>query len=661
MNIQIRKLIQKGLQARRYKKYDLALDFFHQALELANQLGDLETSELCQKLIDSIYKIKAVTEKLESAETSSTLNSLYDILPREEVLSEISIDDLESVFEPQPEDITAPPPSPIKKPPPPGAPPSAPSTPTPRPPAASLPQPIAPSKSEAKKAKEKAVPEPVIDGDTRPLRLRRKPMEPRPKKIKRFGDVSAPMEMTVQKEYMINVGLRVFKEDVKGMPVPMTISVPEIGPPIIEVFVIGRDFQIDQSRRTLVVPLDQDSDILNFRVTPKTEGIGSLTVEFYQEGTLIGRAILKIVVKKKKEPISEGTSSTSVVVSSPAELRLDATLRIIRYDNDFFFSLFTPRAKAVISQSALFGKASINTKKLHQLELLIEKALFDDNPSEALIHLQKLGAQIYDAIPKSIRKTIDLITPKYFIIETGDLLVPWELAFDGQDFLCSKYCLGKRVFDETRDFRPPPFCIGKKILDVIFIGASPSGVPEISVDKELEFFDVYHNTKRINLQKLIEPGAAKSKVLELLAKGDLIHFTCHGKFEQAVPTESALLLSDDILTAKEINEITMNNWPLIFANACSTGAMSDKVVGIGGIARSFLESGAIAFLGPLFEIPDDIAVEFAKQFYNDLLYNDVNIGEAILNTRKKLREQFGGAFWAIFSLYGDPTLNLCKA
>jgi len=489
------------------------------------------------------------------------------------------------------------------------------------------------------------------------------PKKPTPKKIKRFGDISAPMEMTIKKEYLVNVGLRVFKADVVGMPVSMTISVPDAGPPILEVLVIGRDFKIDQPRRSLVVPLDRDSDILNFRVIPEKEGIRNLSVEFYQDGTLIGRAILKIIVKKKKEPVNENLSSTSVnVLSQFGATRLDATLRIIRYDQDFFFSLFTPRAKAVVSQHALFGKTTVNMPTVHKLEKAIEDTIFDrSNPQAALERLKELGAQIYSYIPKQIRQTIHSISPNYLMIETGDLLVPWELAFDGDDFLCSKYCLGKRVFDETRDFRPPPSCIGKKILDVIFIGASPQNVPEISIKDELDLFNLYAQTKRINLKKVVEPNATKLNVLEILNQGDLIHFTCHGHFEQSDPLESALLLSDDILTADEIDDMEMTSWPLIFANACSTGAISDKIVGIGGIARAFLEAGALAFLGPLFEIPDDIAIEFAKEFYNNLLYNNENLGTAILNTRRKLREQFGGAFWAIFSLYGDPTLSLCNA
>lgn len=539
-----------------------------------------------------------------------------------------------------------------------------------RPPPAPTPAPSQPLRKPEKSKKESRR---EVEGDEARLVGDRGPAIPEPepaprkraavpKKIKRFGDVSSPMEMTEKKEYIVAVCLRVLKEDVVGMPVPMEIVVPVVGPPIIEVFLMGQDFKVDQARRSLIVPLDRDSDILNFRVTPKMEGLQSLTVEFYQEGRLIGRAILKIVVKRKKEPVNEALSSTSVTVASYlGETKLDASLRIIRYENDFFFSLFTPRAKAVVSQQSLFGKATIDTGKVQKLEALVEEAVFDrGNPEEAVEKLKKIGTQIYNYIPEQIRKTIKSIEPKYLMIETGDLLVPWELAFDGSDFLCIKYCLGKRVFDETKDFRPPPFCIGKKALDVLFVGASPKGVPEISVNQEMELFDVYAQTKRIKLEKLIEPNALKQKVVEYLSKGDIVHLTCHGNFEEKEPKASALLLSDSTLTASEIDKLAMTNWPLIFANACSTGAISNKIVGIGGIARSFLEAGAIAFLGPLFEIPDDIAVEFAKEFYNDLLFNDMNVGEAILTTRKKLRDQFGGAFWAIFSLYGDPTLSLCS-
>jgi CHAT domain-containing protein len=716
MQDRIRTLIQNGLQAQQQGNFQAALGFFRQALQLAQQLNDSQLIAQIHSLIQSaetqinLQDLRKRPEKTEEVafgdvsgvgQDESILQRIIEETSASQAAAGIIIDrisegvELKETLEYEPEEEEAdeeprmpPPPSlpslgrPAAGPPatpPKGEKPPDLSTPM-KPPAASIPPPSAGPPPSPPAFRQPAPPSPApspIAAQPKPQskkkRGRKTSAEERergepdtgeqapPKKIKRYGDVTAPMEMTEKKEYLVNVGLRMFKEDVKGVPVPMQITVPVSGPPILEILVIGRDFKVDQPRRTLLVPLDRDSDILNYRVTPKRPGIGNLTVEFYQEGTLIGRAILKIVVKKKKEPVSEGTSSTSVVVSSPAEMKLDATLRIVRYEEDFFFSLFTPRAKAVVSQSALFGKASVNMAKVKKLEGQIENALFDQNHRAALEKLKNLGAQIYNSIPKTIRSTIQSIDAKYLMIETGDLLVPWELAFDGSDFLCSKYCLGKRVFDETRDFRPPPFCIGKKILDVIFIGASPTGVPEISVEKELELFDTYDQTKRIKLQKLVEPNAAKAKVLESLINADLIHLTCHGKFEEEIPTESALLLSDDVLTAKEIDALAITKWPLIFANACSTGAISDKIVGIGGIARSFLEAGAIAFLGPLFEIPDDIAVEFAKEFYNNLLFNDENLGEAILNTRQKLREQFGGAFWAIFSLYGDPTLSLCKA
>ena len=706
MKEQIKEFIQMGLEAQNEGNFEDAMRYFTQALELARQLEDPRLIQECEKLIALLEEIMQMEEKgeigggrggddeiadkKESAEVQSRrktsekkVKDIFSLLkqlpsttmpsiltPDEEIEAESDLPEIPTPKEDETEIFL--PAEPLPSSPPPAAGPPAisapkppqrqPLTPAPQPALRPPPKPAPQSKSIAvegekrreEKAKKGEKGEKAEKGD--------KAEEKRPKEIKRFGDVSAPMEMTEKKEYLINITLRMFKEKVLGVPVPMVIAVPETGPPILDILVIGQGFKIDQFRRTLVVPLDNDSDTLNFRVTPKKAGLKSLTVEFYQEGKLIGRAILKINVKQKKEPVNESHSSTTVTVASRfGEMQLD-TLRIIRYGEDFFFSLFTPRAKAVVSQQSLFGKATIDTKDVKKLETLMEDAVFDrGDPRTALDKLRVLGAKIYDYIPKQIRNTIKSIAPKYFMIETGDLLVPWELAFDGDDFLCSRYRLGKRVFDETRDFRPPPFCIGKKLLDVIFIGASPRGVPEISINPELELFNVYDQTKRIHLNKLVEPDAKKEKVLAILEKGDIIHLSCHGKFEEETPEDSAILLSDGVLTAKEIDSLEINNWPLIFANACSTGAISKKVVGIGGIARSFLEAGAIAFLGPLFEIPDDIAVEFAKEFYNNLFYENMNIGDAIFTTRQKLREQFGGAFWAIFSLYGDPTLNLCKA
>ncbi|MDD1779544.1 MAG: hypothetical protein LUQ65_15380, partial [Candidatus Helarchaeota archaeon] len=142
--------------------------------------------------------------------------------------------------------------------------------PTARPPPAPAPAPSQPlrkpamAKKEARREAEED--EGRMVGDITPASPEPTP-EPRkraaaPKKIKRFGDVSSPMEMTEKKEYIVAVCLRVLKEDVVGMPVPMEIVVPVVGPPIIEVFLMGQDFKVDQARRSLIVPLDRDSDIL---------------------------------------------------------------------------------------------------------------------------------------------------------------------------------------------------------------------------------------------------------------------------------------------------------------------------------------------------------------------------------------------------------------
>ena len=119
------------------------------------------------------------------------------------------------------------------------------------------------------------------------------------------------------------------------------------------------------------------------------------------------------------------------------------------------------------------------------------------------------------------------------------------------------------------------------------------------------------------------------------------------------------IISNPPLSAAQISKIAIQGFPVIFANACEAGTLQKESYGVAGIARSFLGSGAIAFLAPLWEIPDELAAEFAIGFYQRLLYEGKNIGLAIRETKLALRDKFSGVLWATFSQFGDPTLRIC--
>ncbi|MFX1534228.1 MAG: CHAT domain-containing protein [Promethearchaeota archaeon] len=490
-------------------------------------------------------------------------------------------------------------------------------------------------------------------------RLGRLSRRRRPKTLQRFGDISCPLRMQLKKQYDVEVCVRASKERVKGVSVGIQVAVPKSPQevPIIEVFVLAPGFNIiGEVRRPLEIPVEhKDSETLIFKMKPESLGEKYVFVEFYQHGKLLGRSVITVQVEDKikgKPPLESKAFSLKTFTAD--EVDLDATLRIVKFENKFFFTLFTRHSAAVVDPASMFGVRELDTDQIESLKDLMRHSAFKKQQSEAEETLKNLGLIVYKLIPTKMRENIEHVDPKFLLIETGDMFVPWELAYDGEDFWAIKYSLGKRIFDETSDFRAPPLCFGTTTLKSAIVSSSAEDLK--FAEKEVEMFEKFAQTKRLALQKII---ANRKQAVQALKDGvDLWHYVGHGEFDVINPQNSALLLNPP-LSAAEISKIAVQGFPVIFANACEAGTLQKESYGVAGIARSFLGSGAIAFLGPLWEIPDELAAEFATGFYQRLLFEGKNIGLAIRETKLALRDKFPGVLWATFSLFGDPTLRIC--
>ncbi|MFX1251096.1 MAG: CHAT domain-containing protein [Promethearchaeota archaeon] len=490
-------------------------------------------------------------------------------------------------------------------------------------------------------------------------RLGRLSRRRRPKTLQRFGDISCPLRMQLKKQYNVEVCVRASKERVKGVSVGIQVAVPKSPQevPMIEVFVLAPGFDITgEVRRPLEIPVEhKDSETLIFKMTPEALGEKYVFVEFYQHGKLLGRSVITVQVEDKlkgKPPLESKAFSLKTFTAD--EVDLDATLRIVKFENKFFFSLFTRHSAAVVDPASMFGVRELDTDQIESLKALMRHSAFKKQQTEAEETLKNLGLIVYKLIPSKMRETIEHVDPQFLLIETGDMFVPWELAYDGEDFWAIKYSLGKRIFDETSDFRAPPLCFGTTTLKSAIVSSSAEDLK--FAEKEVEMFEKFAQTKRLDLQKII---ANRKQAVQALKEGvDLWHYVGHGEFDVINPQNSALLLNPP-LSAAEISKIAVQGFPVIFANACEAGTLQKETYGVAGIARSFLGSGAIAFLGPLWEIPDELAAEFATGFYQRLLFEGKNIGLAIRETKLVLKDKFPGVLWATFSLFGDPTLRIC--
>ncbi len=103
----------------------------------------------------------------------------------------------------------------------------------------------------------------------------------------------------------------------------------------------------------------------------------------------------------------------------------------------------------------------------------------------------------------------------------------------------------------------------------------------------------------------------------------IVHFTCHGKFDQAAPKQSGLLLADDHGRDMLCDLATLRQVPfhvdLVVLAACETG-LSDRHPGdeLVGLVRALTTAGAksvIATLWPVHTLSTEI---FMKRLYSEL-------------------------------------------
>jgi len=294
-----------------------------------------------------------------------------------------------------------------------------------------------------------------------------------------------------------------------------------------------------------------------------------------------------------------------------------------------------------------------------------------NHEKKPMTELIKLGKSIHDfVIPNEIKNQVDSIRiPIELVIDEKFLGIYWELMNDGKEFYCLK-SIGRKI-DSKKFFLPDMDISTKKSINFLVIGNPRDKDPDYSLpaaSKEVEkIVKLLKQFKNVKVTLLHGKSATKSNVLKELRKGiyNFIHFAGHASFNIETIEESSLLLADDLLYAKEIMEILRDSPPILaFINACESSKtiIPDGEISfesnIYGLASAFFSVGTF-YIGALWPIHDDSAIEIAREFYKRLL-NGQSIGSALQSAKLYVREKYGYTeiSWLTYILYGDPTLTL---
>jgi class 3 adenylate cyclase len=284
--------------------------------------------------------------------------------------------------------------------------------------------------------------------------------------------------------------------------------------------------------------------------------------------------------------------------------------------------------------------------------------------SDLLVKLKDYGRLMFDdLIPINVKDILTATDKKNLMISMDDQLVsiPWELLFDGKDFLCQRFSIGRSV-STKQQVSSAVRALGRPLKMQLL--TDPGGDLKASYQEGIEVkngIGMYDDLINISLKSTdIRTDYVKSKIRNF----DIVHYAGHAEHNAESPEKSGWMLRDGKLSAEEIISMTgaMPMPSLVFSNACQTGQTGEWKLEedcedrIFGLANAFLLSGVQHYIGTFWEIPDEAGSYFATHFYQSIVQG-VTIGEAMRLARMALINKYGEdtIVWASYMLYGDPT------
>ena len=144
---------------------------------------------------------------------------------------------------------------------------------------------------------------------------------------------------------------------------------------------------------------------------------------------------------------------------------------------------------------------------------------------------------------------------------------------------------------------------------------------------------------------------------ELLAQSNCVHFSCHGVFDFANPTQSALMLSESLITSPDGQKIRdlekcltlgeifaqdLRQCRLVTLSACETGLIdvSRQIDEYIGLPSGFLFAGSPSIVSTLWAVDDLSTTCLMIRFYDNLQQTD-SVSIALNQAQQWLRQADG--------------------
>jgi CHAT domain len=132
-------------------------------------------------------------------------------------------------------------------------------------------------------------------------------------------------------------------------------------------------------------------------------------------------------------------------------------------------------------------------------------------------------------------------------------------------------------------------------------------------------------------------------------------------FDRTLPNDSAIQLTDGSIRPSDIRLNFTDIRPLVFINACHGGRVGFNFTKIGGWAEKFVNARVGVFIGAMWEVNDELALQFAETFYTALLKDNLTVAQSFQKSRQTICEIAPyNSTWLAYTLYADPEARINK-
>jgi hypothetical protein len=486
------------------------------------------------------------------------------------------------------------------------------------------------------------------------------------KVLERFPTATLPDRVKLNQTIPLEIMVKIKRPEQFKAATGLIIE-PHSGEKEIPLLVIVKpgSFELEEDNycKTLLVPVEAvDSKPIIFMLKAMEEGWQTIKIEFVQNGNYLGELFVGTLVGKFDVSMPKSVDAKWTLGEMPEGPDLTVYVFEKKAGTEFEYDICLISQKLGIPIEKYGPIRFAGDPEYKFRTILQEIENLNGSPSVITSSLKAKGMSLYDELfPDKLKNRYWQIRDQIVSVQivSEEPWVPWEIVrpwrrLDGDieedRFLSERYSFSRWL--EGHDVKVKGRLGTAKVV-------VPKDTNLSNALAELNWIQKFAGKIKLDVSR----DSEYDEVFASLRTGgfDLLHFSTHGRYDPAYPYLSGILLENGIeLKPEHVSGLATKfgqNNPVVVLNACQTGSQGFALTGIGSWAKQFLDAGASAFIGTLWSVSDDCALEFTQQLYQNLGAGS-SLGEAVREARIHCSKLSGDPSWLAYELYGQPNTRI---